>query len=218
MMFTLLSFKSHPPILCFSVCSSMLAVMLLKVVWISFSPFCISFHLSLRCGVTMPSPTPYVNYRYETYKATLKKIPATRLSRLTEALANYDPVLNEYFFDRHPGVFAQVLNYYRWVTLCYCRIIFHNVHSKDSWIILSAQKESPIKCITLSATFILPVLYSPSWQNRQAALPDRCLRATFWGGAGVLGPWLEPGGAVLLVNVQRASRHTGKCPRRRRRR
>lgn len=29
--------------------------------------------------------------RHETYKATLKKIPATRLSRLTEALANYDP-------------------------------------------------------------------------------------------------------------------------------
>ncbi|KAL1244382.1 Potassium voltage-gated channel protein Shaw [Trichinella spiralis] len=51
--------------------------------------------------------------RHETYKATLKKIPATRLSRLTEALANYDPVLNEYFFDRHPGVFAQILNYYR---------------------------------------------------------------------------------------------------------
>ncbi|SPP85876.1 blast:Potassium voltage-gated channel protein Shaw [Drosophila guanche] len=50
---------------------------------------------------------------YETYKATLKKIPATRLSRLTEALANYDPVLNEYFFDRHPGVFTQILNYYR---------------------------------------------------------------------------------------------------------
>lgn len=51
--------------------------------------------------------------RHETYKSTLKKIPATRLSRLTEALANYDPLLNEYFFDRHPGVFAQVLNYYR---------------------------------------------------------------------------------------------------------
>ena len=33
-------------------------------------------------------------------QTTLKKIPATRLSRLTEALANYDPVLNEYFFDR----------------------------------------------------------------------------------------------------------------------
>lgn len=51
--------------------------------------------------------------RFETYKNTLRKIPATRLSRLTEALANYDPVLNEYFFDRHPGVFAQILNYYR---------------------------------------------------------------------------------------------------------
>ena len=51
--------------------------------------------------------------RHETYKATLKKIPATRLSRLTEALANYDPVLNEYFFDRHPQVFSQILNYYR---------------------------------------------------------------------------------------------------------
>jgi len=55
--------------------------------------------------------------RHETYKATLKKIPATRLSRLTEALGNYDPVLNEYFFDRHPGVFAQILNYYRSVIL-----------------------------------------------------------------------------------------------------
>uniref|UniRef100_A0A915C1V4 BTB domain-containing protein n=2 Tax=Parascaris univalens TaxID=6257 RepID=A0A915C1V4_PARUN len=51
--------------------------------------------------------------RHETYQATLKKIPATRLSRLTPALANFDPLLNEYFFDRHPGVFAQVLNYYR---------------------------------------------------------------------------------------------------------
>ena len=39
--------------------------------------------------------------RHEAYKTTLKKIPATRLSRLTEALANYDPVLNEFFFDRY---------------------------------------------------------------------------------------------------------------------
>ncbi len=46
-------------------------------------------------------------------KATLKKIPATRLSRLTEALSNYDSVLNEFYFDRHPGVFGQILNYYR---------------------------------------------------------------------------------------------------------
>ena len=52
-------------------------------------------------------------HRHEVYRATLKKIPATRLSRLSETQANYDPLLNEFFFDRHPGVFAQILNYYR---------------------------------------------------------------------------------------------------------
>lgn len=51
--------------------------------------------------------------RFETLKSTLKKLPATRLSKLTEQLSYYDPILNEYFFDRHPGVFSQVLNYYR---------------------------------------------------------------------------------------------------------
>jgi hypothetical protein len=50
--------------------------------------------------------------RYETTRSILKKIPATRLSRLTEALANYDPITCEYFFDRHPGVFSQIINYY----------------------------------------------------------------------------------------------------------
>ncbi|CAF1351935.1 unnamed protein product [Rotaria sp. Silwood1] len=51
--------------------------------------------------------------RFETSKSTLKKLPATRLSKLTEQLSYYDPILNEYFFDRHPGVFSQILNYYR---------------------------------------------------------------------------------------------------------
>ncbi|XP_075251159.1 uncharacterized protein LOC142343257 isoform X2 [Convolutriloba macropyga] len=51
--------------------------------------------------------------RHETQRATLKKIPATRLSKLTENLINFDAVKGEYFFDRHPGVFAQILNYYR---------------------------------------------------------------------------------------------------------
>lgn len=68
--------------------------------------------------------------RHETYKATLKKIPATRLSKLTESLVNYDPVLNEYFFDRHPGVFSQILNYYRTGQLHYptdvCGPLFEN--------------------------------------------------------------------------------------------
>ncbi len=60
--------------------------------------------------------TYFVFFSIESFvldKATLKKIPATRLSRLTEALSNYDSVLNEFYFDRHPGVFAQILNYYR---------------------------------------------------------------------------------------------------------
>ena len=81
--------------------------------------------------------------RHETYKATLKKIPATRLSRLTEALANYDPVLNEYFFDRHPGVFAQCLNYYRTGKLHYptdvCGPLFEE--ELDFWSLDSNQVE-----------------------------------------------------------------------------
>ena len=51
--------------------------------------------------------------RFETQRATLKKLPATRLSKLTPQLSFYDPVHDEYFFDRHPGVFSQILNYYR---------------------------------------------------------------------------------------------------------
>ncbi|CAK9832956.1 Potassium voltage-gated channel protein Shaw [Anthophora retusa] len=81
--------------------------------------------------------------RHETYKSTLKKIPATRLSRLTEALVNYDPILNEYFYDRHPGVFAQVLNYYRTGKLHYptdvCGPLFEE--ELDFWGLDSNQVE-----------------------------------------------------------------------------
>ncbi|XP_031365613.1 potassium voltage-gated channel protein Shaw-like isoform X6 [Apis dorsata] len=81
--------------------------------------------------------------RHETYKSTLRKIPATRLSRLTEALVNYDPVLNEYFYDRHPGVFAQVLNYYRTGKLHYptdvCGPLFEE--ELDFWGLDSNQVE-----------------------------------------------------------------------------
>lgn len=51
--------------------------------------------------------------RFETQRTTLKKLPATRLSKLTPNLSFYDSIRNEYFFDRHPGVFSQILNYYR---------------------------------------------------------------------------------------------------------
>ncbi|XP_039629699.1 potassium voltage-gated channel subfamily C member 3a isoform X2 [Polypterus senegalus] len=55
--------------------------------------------------------------RHETYRSTLKTLPGTRLSWLTEpdAFSNfdYDPKSDEFFFDRHPSVFAYILNYYR---------------------------------------------------------------------------------------------------------
>ena len=66
--------------------------------------------------------------RFETYPQVLKKIPATRMSRLTHALANYDASKNEFYFDRHPGVFSQILNYYRTGKLhypqCVCGPLF----------------------------------------------------------------------------------------------
>ena len=54
--------------------------------------------------------------RYETYKTTLKNIPDTRLSWLSNTKANnpdFDAETGEFFFDRHPGVFNMILNYYR---------------------------------------------------------------------------------------------------------
>ncbi|XP_048871041.1 potassium voltage-gated channel subfamily C member 1-like isoform X5 [Brienomyrus brachyistius] len=55
--------------------------------------------------------------RHETYRSTLKTLPGTRLYCLTEpdAFSNfdYDPQTDEFFFDRHPLVFAVILNYYR---------------------------------------------------------------------------------------------------------
>ena len=54
--------------------------------------------------------------RYETYRSTLKNIPDTRLAWLTNSKGHnpdFDHESGEYFFDRHPGVFNMVLNYYR---------------------------------------------------------------------------------------------------------
>ncbi|KAK0146781.1 Potassium voltage-gated channel subfamily C member 4 [Merluccius polli] len=60
--------------------------------------------------------------RHETYKSTLRTLPGTRLAWLAhpadpQVNPDSDPVPaggnNELFFDRHPGIFAYVLNYYR---------------------------------------------------------------------------------------------------------
>ncbi|RUS70385.1 hypothetical protein EGW08_021854 [Elysia chlorotica] len=53
---------------------------------------------------------------FETWTHTLLKRPGTRLAQLaraTEADESYDSERGEYFFDRHPGIFATVMHYYR---------------------------------------------------------------------------------------------------------
>ncbi|CAB4012651.1 potassium voltage-gated channel subfamily C member 1-like, partial [Paramuricea clavata] len=55
--------------------------------------------------------------RHETYVGTLRNIPDSRLFSLTNnnptQVPEFDPNSGEFFFDRHPLVFAQILNYYR---------------------------------------------------------------------------------------------------------
>ncbi|KAM4562799.1 voltage-gated potassium channel KCNC4 [Odontesthes bonariensis] len=58
--------------------------------------------------------------RHETYKSTLRTLPGTRLAWLAEPDSQVSPDSDagpasgtEFFFDRHPGIFAYELNYYR---------------------------------------------------------------------------------------------------------
>ena len=51
--------------------------------------------------------------RHETFPATLKRHPNTLLATLKPSDKYYRESRNEYFFDRHPGVFGAILNYYR---------------------------------------------------------------------------------------------------------
>lgn len=54
--------------------------------------------------------------KHETYFSTVRNLPDTRLFSIIESAVkspDYDPETTEVFFDRHPAVFAQVLNYYR---------------------------------------------------------------------------------------------------------
>jgi len=50
-------------------------------------------------------------FRHETHMSTLKNIPDTRLYWIAENHSTEGKL--EYFYDRHPGAFTQILNYYR---------------------------------------------------------------------------------------------------------
>lgn len=54
--------------------------------------------------------------RYETFQSTLTSIPDTRLAWVAcqpHEAPEYDKLQNEFFFDRHSGLFEEILNYYR---------------------------------------------------------------------------------------------------------
>lgn len=50
-------------------------------------------------------------FRHETHMSTLKNIPDTRLYWIAENHSTEGKL--EYFYDRHPAAFTQILNYYR---------------------------------------------------------------------------------------------------------
>lgn len=51
--------------------------------------------------------------RHETFLTTLENFPDTRLSCISEYLRKNPSRDREFFFDRHPDLFAHVLNYFR---------------------------------------------------------------------------------------------------------
>ena len=51
--------------------------------------------------------------RHETFLNTLENFPDTRLAWISEQLRKNPGRDREFFFDRHPGIFAHILNYFR---------------------------------------------------------------------------------------------------------
>lgn len=50
---------------------------------------------------------------FQTTMATLRRIPNTRLSHLSESSPEYRPDFDEYFFDHNPTLFQEILDLYR---------------------------------------------------------------------------------------------------------
>jgi len=55
--------------------------------------------------------------KFETFQSTLKRYPGTLLERLGTDSPYYRPDTGEYFFERNPHFFSQILNFYRYGTL-----------------------------------------------------------------------------------------------------
>ena len=62
------------------------------------------------------SPTLILNVggmKHETRVTTLQRMPTTRLADPNELALHFRPESRDHFFDRHPTVFAAILNFYR---------------------------------------------------------------------------------------------------------
>ncbi|CAH1800570.1 unnamed protein product, partial [Owenia fusiformis] len=55
--------------------------------------------------------------KHEVHSSTLQRFPGTRLANLTNDIArkgsDFIASRGEFYFDRHPGIFTTILNYYR---------------------------------------------------------------------------------------------------------
>ena len=78
---------------------------------------------------------------FETFSSTLERITGTRLALLSvlgETDDAWDQERNEFFFDRHPGVFASILHYYRTEELHtdqnLCGNIIQGVGKSRQWV------------------------------------------------------------------------------------